>query len=284
MSILDQIQTTDTLDFRWDQLTFTELQLQQQQQPFAATATPLREGVPQDFITDHLQSKTDRSVSPFTNIPWLQNASALCLNVVMCRVFHRDPRSAGRDLDAHPEFRDFDKIACKPEAGPASAAWGGSLGFLCTGIPTGDDDFITDHLQSKTDRSVSPFTNIPWLQNVSALCFKVVKCRVFHRDPRSVELDLDAHPEFRDFDKIACCAGIPIGDYDFITDHLQSKTDRSVSPFTNIPWLQNVSALCLYVASKYGIALLLQYVSQLLPPDATEPAYGSGARGRRAGL
>ena len=74
-----------------------------------------------------------------------------------------------------------------------------------------------------------------------------------------MELDLDAHPEFRDFDKIACCAGIPIGDYDFITDHLQSKTDRSVSPFTNIPWLQNVSALCLYVASKYGI---------VLPPDA----------------
>ena len=48
-------------------------------------------------------------------------------------------------------------------------------------LPTGpgfadglrDDDFITDHLQdrlqSKPDRSVSPFNNISWLQNVSAL-------------------------------------------------------------------------------------------------------------------
>ena len=99
----------------------------------------------------------------------LLQRSAGILQPTKCRVFHRDPSPLQELFSPNPQFQDFHKIACKPDVNPTTVRWGGGLGFLCAGMPTGDDNFISAHLQSKTDRTVATISSITsWLQSFSA--------------------------------------------------------------------------------------------------------------------
>ena len=101
-----------------------------------------------------------------------------------CKIFLKDPIIYHNYMAAHPQYADM-PLACVKRADPATplpTEWGEGLGFNLSGIPYGDDKYVSSVMEKKTQKIESDIKEITSkLQFVS--CQGLYACLSYCKQP-----------------------------------------------------------------------------------------------------